>query len=367
MEQYLLELIKNNNRVIVPNFGAFIVSRDAGTTVLFNNFLSFNDGLLVNYISSKEAIDNSEALQKVTTFVDKVKKELDDKGEYIIEKLGSFTKDQNGILRFTQDPHLTEALPETEIEEPEKIEKVIDSDLLDIDSNVSSEEELKEEQKEIPVPQSTENKDTSLLNLDEKSTDEKSGAEATAKKVPPVTSGKPSAKVSTPKAPVNYGHKRFVLPPWAIALIIVIPIILVLGYLLLRKGRNNAKLPTTKKSEIVDTIRRPVIDSVAIKKAAAEEEERLRKEQAEKEVKEREAPGQVRKHNIIVGSFKNEANAHKLVNELKSKGYDQAYSFTHNNRYMVSASSYKSLQEARKAQEKILQEQQLESWILTKK
>ncbi len=54
MEQYLLELIKNNNRVIVPNFGAFIVSRDAGTTVLFNNFLSFNDGLLINHVSKKE-------------------------------------------------------------------------------------------------------------------------------------------------------------------------------------------------------------------------------------------------------------------------------------------------------------------------
>jgi hypothetical protein len=364
MEQYLLELIKNNNRVIVPNFGAFIVSRDAGTTVLFNNFLSFNDGLLINYISRKEAIDDSEAFQKVTTFVEKVKKDLDDKGEYIIEKLGRFTKDQNGILRFTQDPHLTEALPETKTEEPEKIEKEIDSELLDIESNVSSDEELKEEQKETPVPLPKKDKDTSLLNLDEKPIDKKRETKATDKKVPSGTSGTSDVKATTPKESVDYEYKRFVLPPWAIALIIVIPIILILAYFLLWKGRNKAELPTVKKEEIVDTIRKPVIDSVAIKKAATEEEERLRKE---KEAKEREAAGQARKHNIIVGSFKNEANAQKLVNKLKSNGYDQAYSFMHNNLFMVSAASCKSLSEAREAQEKILQEQQLENWILTKK
>ena len=138
MEQYLLELIKNNNRVIVPNFGAFIVSRDAGTTVLFNNFLSFNDGLLINHVSSQEGIDTTQATQKVSEFVEKIKQELEENGEYAIEKLGRFTKDQNGILRFTQDPQVSELIPDKPADKEANSEKELsgkeDSTLLDLDS-----------------------------------------------------------------------------------------------------------------------------------------------------------------------------------------------------------------------------------------
>ena len=57
MEKYILELIKEHNRIIVPNFGAFIISREKGQTILFNSFLSFNDGLLINQVSKTDNID----------------------------------------------------------------------------------------------------------------------------------------------------------------------------------------------------------------------------------------------------------------------------------------------------------------------
>ena len=365
MEQYLLELIKSNNRVIVPNFGAFIVSRDAGTTVLFNNFLSFNDGLLINHISSKKGIETTEATEQVSGFVDKVKKELDEKGEYTIDKLGTFTKDQNGILRFTQDAGLAELLPEVE-EEKSAVSKSEDDKLLDIDNNASEEPRVDEDKKEKEdvkdVPPAASPKDSKLLNLDEK-------PKASENK-PPLNQEKKSADKKPPvvnasgKSTVIHKDDKGGIPPWLIAILILIPVVLILLYLFFWRDSDQEKVVKKPAKEVVDTVvSKPVVDSAAIKKA---EEERLRKEQEAKERAEAEK-AKVPRHHIIVGSFKDEANAQKLVKKLKESGFESATSFTHNNMVLVSAESYESLLKARDAQEKVLQEKRMENWILTKK
>lgn len=376
MEQYLLELIKSNNRVIVPNFGAFIVSRDAGTTVLFNNFLSFNDGLLINHISSQKGIDTTEATQLVSDFVDKVKQDLDEKGEYSIEKLGRFTKDQSGILRFTQDPDLAKVLPDAPVDKKARDESN-DNQLLDIDSSGSGEvtppenkEEKKEEKKKAAVDSKKDNK---LLNLDEKKREPEK--KSTAKKEPVKEKKPATAKKALAGSSAGAGakasqsgsqkEKRNGLPPWVISLIVLVPVILIILYLFLWHDTDKKETVTKTKMEVVDTVAsRPAVDSAAIKKA--QEEERLRKEQEAREKAEAEK-AKTPRHHIIVGSFKKEANAHNLVKSLKEKGFEQAAVFTHNNQYMVTAQSYESLLKAREAQENFLQQHRMENWILTKK
>lgn len=368
MEQYLLELIKNNNRVIVPNFGAFIVSRDAGTTVLFNNFLSFNDGLFINHVSDKEGIDTHEATQRVSDFVDKIKQKLDESGEYSIEKLGRFTKDKSGILRFTQDPHVSELLPDKKSEEKSKEEKD-DTSLLDIDSetqevsdkNKRPEQEPKKDKKSGPTV-----KDKTLLHLDEKDAKKEEPITNKDKKKQPSPKPKPPKNNSVPpKKSDDDNRKKSGLPPWLIALIIVIPLALILLYFFVWRDTDTEKDLSKEKTEIVDTIpEKPAIDSAAIKKA--EEEERLRQEE-EARKKEEAAKAKLPRHHIIVGSFKKESNAKKLISDLKSKGFENATSFSHNNLILVSATSFESVVKAREAQEEILQEQQLENWVLTKK
>ncbi|MFW6352084.1 MAG: HU family DNA-binding protein [Bacteroidota bacterium] len=367
MEQYLLELIKSNNRVIVPNFGAFIVSRDAGTTVLFNNFLSFNDGLLINHISSRKGIDTTEATQQVSDFVDKIKEELDEKGEYTIEKLGRFTKDQSGILRFTQDPYLAKVLPDSP-EQEKPLEKDDDNELLDIDSSDSADKTLpeakKEEKEKKKIPGSK--KESKLLSLEEKKS-ESSGKPSlpkasTAKKTP--LPGSPEARKRVSSSG-TYEDKRDGLPPWVIALIILVPVILIILYLFFWHDKDEKDSYTVEEKEIVDTVAtQPAVDSIAIQKA--EEKERLRKEQEAREKAEAEKTA-TRRHHIIVGSFEKETNAVNLVKSLKEKGFDQASVFRQNNQYMVTAQSFESLLKARDAQEKILQEHRMENWILTKK
>jgi cell division protein FtsN len=153
------------------------------------------------------------------------------------------------------------------------------------------------------------------------------------------------------------------LPPWVIALIILVPVILIILYLFFWHNTDEKDTVIMTKKEVVDTVpSKPAVDSAAIQKA--EEEERLRKEQEAREKAEAEKAKRPR-HHIIVGSFKNEANAHKLVKSLKEKGFEQASTFMHNNQYMVTAQSYESLLKARDAQENFLQQHRMENWILT--
>ncbi|MDN5290159.1 MAG: hypothetical protein PWQ06_398 [Anaerophaga sp.] len=373
MEQYLLDLIKNNNRVIVPNFGAFIVSRDAGTTVLFNNFLSFNDGLLINHVSKQEGIDTDEATQRVSDFVDKIKQELDEQGAYTIEKLGRFTKDQNGVLRFTQDSGVADLIPDEKPQTPEAEE---DSGLLDIDNEAPSGEATPDDEKNEEAPgqkkKTAAREDKKWLNLEDKKKETETKSEKSAAGGKGTSFGK--EEITTSGGGTTTTHDNTVIedrrgwPWWLILLIILIPVALVLVYFLFIKDRaaeEETQVPV--ETEVVDTIaKKPGIDSAAIKK---QQEEVLKKEQAAKEA-EAEKKEKVKsgpRHHIIVGSFKNENNADALVKKLKEKGYQDAFVFKRNNLFMVSAASYESLIDARQAQEMFVQKEKMENWILTRR
>ena len=98
---YLIELLKDNECVIVPDFGAFISKRHSATIdyanhrfmppykeLVFNNKLTNNDDLLVNFISQKENISNEEALAKIKNFVNQSAAILEVNFEIDLEGLG---------------------------------------------------------------------------------------------------------------------------------------------------------------------------------------------------------------------------------------------------------------------------------------
>ena len=78
---YLIELLKDNECVIIPEFGAFISKRHSATIdyanhrfmppykeIVFNSKLTNNDNLLVDFISQKENISAEESLNKINNF-----------------------------------------------------------------------------------------------------------------------------------------------------------------------------------------------------------------------------------------------------------------------------------------------------------
>ena len=112
---YLIELLKDNECVIVPEFGAFISQRRSATIdyanhrfmppykeLVFNNKLTNNDDLLLDYIMQKENISKDEALVKIQNFVNQSAAILDVNFELEMEGLGKLRKFHDDYVFETQ-------------------------------------------------------------------------------------------------------------------------------------------------------------------------------------------------------------------------------------------------------------------------
>ncbi|WP_430814307.1 HU family DNA-binding protein [Carboxylicivirga sp. RSCT41] len=363
MENYILSLIKENNRVIVPNFGAFIVAKENGFSVLFNNFLSFNDGLLVDHIVEKEGISREEVEKKVDEYVVNLKQELDEKGSYSIKGLGTFTKDATGILRFEQSDELADS---DTIEESVAEEKNTD-DLLDIDNTDSEKEDL-QEPSVTPVAASSLNETTPIAEFEddikpEEETKEPTGSVSDFEKEEINSTEEKDPVAIANKYLEEDNSKRNRSIAIFLSLFILLPLIGFSVYFFLIKDNSPAKT----EQQIADVQK---TDKVELEPAAGTIE--AGPDTAKQQIEEPEAipepePKVYKPHQLIVGSFSNEANAEKMIQKLKEKGYDQSFWFMHNNRYLVSLESFAKVYEAQARQEEILNSERMESWIITKR
>ena len=343
MEQYILELIRDNNRVIIPNFGAFIVAKEKGFTILFNNFLSFNDGLLVDHVMKRENVDKLEATDRVNHFVEKINKTLDTTGIYKLEGLGEFTKDSTGILRFTQAEELNDEFAQTGDAEETETEELLD--IEGTPEETPEEPEKKEEPAFIappPVETPAEEEHETVHEEPEKETKDIYKEEKAKEKValfivlfvliPLIGFGiyyfffsEPEGSSSV-KAKQEVVHKPVVKPE-------VSPVKkqeseIVAG------PESTVKKPAVKEEKVnIPVTKKPVVSS--------------------------------RRHFIIVGSFKEEANANKFAETMKNKGFDTPVTIPRNGMYLVGVESFPSLTQAMKRQEELLSKYKLESWILT--
>ena len=103
MEKYLLQILESNNRVIVPEFGAFIIKQKNPLTIIFNEFLQYNDGMLVDAISKKESIDRDSAKKKIDEFIVKMNSELESKGNFTLPGIGIVTKGTSGKISLEKE------------------------------------------------------------------------------------------------------------------------------------------------------------------------------------------------------------------------------------------------------------------------
>ncbi len=165
MNKLMVELLSNNERVIVPGFGAFMKKKDTGT-IYFNEYLKFNDDLLINFIAEKENIDKANAEQKLTEFIEQINKILDDGKPFIFEGIGSILKDEKGKLQFSQDDKgkgtpkadkkeekqepVSSPIVKEEKKEPEKA--VADEKPKEIEKEKAPKKEKDEKQEVVPPP-----------------------------------------------------------------------------------------------------------------------------------------------------------------------------------------------------------------------
>lgn len=110
----IIELLHNNDCVIVPGFGAFVLKNKAASIkgnefvppskyVSFNSMLKENDGLLVKYISEIKKISYKKALIELEDEVNALNKKLSKDLLLEIPSLGIFELKNENTLYFNPD------------------------------------------------------------------------------------------------------------------------------------------------------------------------------------------------------------------------------------------------------------------------
>jgi cell division protein FtsN/nucleoid DNA-binding protein len=371
------QLLEEKKRVILPGFGNLEVKESGdtfptsskrieppGLSVRFDSTYSKDDGLLAAALAEGAGIDREEAGQQVLELVDAIKFALDKGETYAMAGTGTFSRDDDGRVRFQADPGW--------VLEPEQY-GLGSLDLLELEDLPEEEaaeaggEPGKDEQpqpdagQEEPVP----------AEAGQKEAGQKEPAEKAP--VPPKPAG------YQPTAPRHEPWKREKQPRrvsnlWRVIWIVAGCLIVVLAVLIFVPAeRFNIFRPGdggTTEAPVEETVAEPGSGEVAGpgETPAAEQEEAPVAEREAAAGQEPVGPANAATDNyfIIAGSFRHLGYASELQDKLKARGYPAEIMITANRMYRVSVASYATKEEAEKGLSGVKSEPGLEAcWLLS--
>ena len=109
ISKYIKELIPGNSRIIIPDFGAFMIQdTPSGKVITFNDFLKFNDSVLLNKIITSEKVDAAKGKEAIKTFVSEIEAAFKAGESFAVEGVGYLSKDGQNNINFVQDENAKE-------------------------------------------------------------------------------------------------------------------------------------------------------------------------------------------------------------------------------------------------------------------
>ncbi len=416
MEKYILQILENNSRVILPEFGAFIIKQKNPIIIVFNEFLQYNDGVMVDTIAKNEGIDRDAAKKKIDDFIKEINSQLDKGTPFVIDDLGALVKSSNGKISLEKDTSRktgkTTDTKKTEKEQPPvkkasaEPEKPAEKEKKETIAKTSATEEKKEvkevpvEKKDKPEEKIKEEAEIPKKPVKEEKQKEKSIQKPPAKApVPPTISGsnskqeesesgtKVSSKnISGSKASASgagststrgtgtYTARTTVHPKetkkktnlWLWVIIILIVNGIIISYFIMSDQLSGLFKKTDKVSapEIQDMTKsseEKTADDVLI---IEPEGQIIEEEPVVPETKSKPQPAVTgKRYYIVAGVFREEQNADNLVVELHKKGYKAEKFGKIGSLYAVSFGVYTSKSDADREMQRIKQEENPEAWI----
>lgn len=100
MDQYLLQILKDTNTIIIPGLGALTITNATTGEIMFMPYLKHDDGKLSSHIAEKEGIEENEAKNIVAKHVREIQTSLDKGDSYDMFQFGTFTKGSDGDIEF---------------------------------------------------------------------------------------------------------------------------------------------------------------------------------------------------------------------------------------------------------------------------
>jgi cell division septation protein DedD len=370
LSKYIKNLLDIHSRVIVPDLGAFMLKGDASKTIYFNEFLRFNDGLLVDYIGEQEQIDKIEAAKKVKLFVDNVNKQLSGNKSVALEGIGILYLDINEKIQLKT----SDDAPAQPVKQPESETEASPREILFELENTEPEPAQKTSTPPPPVAPAPKSKpETQAQGVKEA----KSGTIQ-----PAASAAKEEKKQPAPKeevievAPTNTW--RMILVGIFGALVIAA----IVYFAFFRSGKKehninqNITIGTDVKKDSMesakDTSIKATQKTVAKKPGAKVPAESKKKETTKPqpaakvtESKPKPAvPATGKKFYIIAGTFSVEANADRMVKKLKDEGYTSGKIRNNaRNVFYVSYASFGDRQAAQEEMKKLKSSGKTDAWL----
>jgi nucleoid DNA-binding protein len=411
MNKIIYELLNTNARVIIPDFGAFIIKQKNPRLIVFNEFLRYNDGLLIDYIAVSEGVDKSKAKEKVTKFVEEISQILSRGDEVFIDGLGKLVKDSSGKLTFIDENAASDdvqqkgkkpaakkdvkaAVPpepkpeqkkkdKSEQEEKEKAEpKKADKSEQEEKEKAEPKKEqiLESKSEEEPVEITFEKEDTKPAPAKEekKPKEEKISVAPVKPAESRVESGRTGQTFVPPgKKPVTKSARKsnsMQIIGWII-LIVIVNGAIVAWFLFNDQITGIFKRDKFKETPMATPIETDQESPAAgqdynLDEATETPAENMVPNETEQDIK---APAKAtvsqpvlhdrKEYYIVAGCFREEGNADQLVIELRKKGFQAEKFGKIGNLFAVSFSSFTDKSAALEELKKIRNTEQKEAWI----
>lgn len=111
IQEYIKELLFEQDCVVIPDFGGFVANYDyckiekemgqpARKWFAFNELLRTDDGILLTYIAEQESISIAEASKKIKSFVSSVRQMMRVDDYFYLKGVGSFCYNEENKIQF---------------------------------------------------------------------------------------------------------------------------------------------------------------------------------------------------------------------------------------------------------------------------
>lgn len=407
MDKYLKQLLEKYAKVILPSFGAIVVENEESGNLMFNEYLSYNDGKLDDLIVSESNMELQEAQNMIAKYIRDIQVQIDKGESYDIFELGRFYKNDDGDIEFegnlkdgpkakNKNDTPKAAATEKKEKEPEPEKKKEDKPKEEVKTKETKPEPKKEEPKKEQKADSKEKKEVKKDSKPEQKSTEKENkyvakkAESDDKKVDVKKEPKkekapvsPKAKkVKKEKKPKDGSKKKRFGAFFWIAMVLLALVSAGLIYVSLNYEKvktymgwnkfeqeekvspDETKEQTKEDKEDPESIEfdangNTVQDTTESSNVEFDEEGNSIEESESEVEKTPEENTEVEPepqpvvtasngtHHLIAGSFSDKSNAEGLVEELKSKGMNARILGQFGGLHFVAAESYNSLKEAK--------------------
>lgn len=401
----LAHIIENHTRIILPDFGAFLL-KDSGNgafkpeNLTFSPFLKYNDNVLEEYYAKYKEIPKDEAIKQIKAFIETLKETIKTQGYFDIPAIGRLMRDNRGAIIFTaigKNISTTDTSKPATNKLPKKSKKVLEAtSIININEQLESKQEPCQEDivldidnqepinEEYPKGQPIEEQvlvNESIVEIEEELN------EPPAEQNQPI----PSTDISLDNITTNNQEdsemaktkKKSKLVLILIYLGISLSAILIFAFIIREMAFNNEIRESNRPNIIVnEKAEKTETETITPEKEtpkdeidkafddmttddASESTENNIETQIEKSVIENAAIKQStsEKFHLIAGSFKDKLNAEKYAKELKSAGYKSEVLALPNGKNYVTVGSFPTKEKAN--QEKSQLTQKFPSiWIL---